>query len=398
MTAPQIDRDPEQDAEHEAIRAKYWSRERAIRAFGYLTIATSTLMLLVVIGGTISAGTHVGPRKLMFAVGFLLAWLAVGVALAGLKRVAAVAASILMIVSTLDSALSDRPERLVLLVPAYVAFLLLLWTSAGRYVLSPQYAQTVSLTPGFRGRGFQWGWFVAPLLPLALLGAVLGYVLLSGPGDTRMSTEELKDFPVHKVRAKTASLGASLIYNPDLEPTVWYSIGIELEPIELGDDAYAPDVFGETLETELRLGGIVIPARSWTEIDGEYGPVEDQGESSVYVSSVHVPIDIKSVVIKPIKGNRFRVHLELLIDFEYAGAGYRSTTLTLDVEADYEGVGFYVPQWNEPDKVKFPDEWRIPATFDERTVAELLGRFVDLDGYRLTRDEDSYHLQPTQDR
>jgi hypothetical protein len=215
-----------------------------------------------------------------------------------------------------------------------------------------------------------------------------------------VAEEELKTFPSHKVRARSAVLGARLTYNPysKLQPTIWHAIEIELEPIDLGDDAYAPDIFGETLETSVRLGGIALAERSWTSIAGEQGPVEDTGSSSMYVSNVHVPVDIVSLVFDRLQGKRFAIHVELWLDFEYAGAGYRNTLLALDMEADYDGVSFRVPQWNEPDKVKFPEDWRIPTAFNERTVAELFGRFVDLGGYRLTHDAATYRLLPDTDR
>lgn len=208
--------------------------------------------------------------------------------------------------------------------------------------------------------------------------------------------KELKQFPMELVRPVEARFGGSLHYNPycDLSPTIWYNFGVTLAPIELGESAVAPDLFGDTLETQLALGGIVIPQCSWKGIAGEYGPVEDQGESSVYVSNVHVPIDIESVVFSRLSGCNFRIQLALHIDFEHAGAGYANAGVALEIEAQYEGLSFCIPRWTNPEEVVFPKPWRIPARFNNSTVSEMFARFVDLDGYRLEEDEDSFHFHP----
>lgn len=194
-------------------------------------------------------------------------------------------------------------------------------------------------------------------------------------------------------------LGGRLVYNPytKIPPTLWHTVEIELEPIEIGDDAYAPETFGNSLQTSVGLGGIVLAERSWTRIAGRRGPIEDTGSSSIYVSNVHVPIDILSIAFDRLHGTRFAISVELWFDFEYAGAGYRNARLALDLEADYVGVTFRVPRWNEPDAVTFPQEWRIPSVFNEQTVAELFERFVDLEEYALTGDADTYRLLPLVD-
>jgi len=209
-----------------------------------------------------------------------------------------------------------------------------------------------------------------------------------------MSDEE-RDFPVDKVRVVGSSFGGFLHYNPyaELPPQVWYKVGLDIAPIDLGEAAYAPEHFGTVVDTTMSLGGIRISQRHWAEIDGEYGPVEDVGDSSIYVSNTHVPIDIESVVFRWLAGARFRIELQLLIAFEWAGAGYRDARLNLATEAAFDGLGFNVPQWTDPN-VTFPKEWRIPSDFNDRTVSKMVSRFVDTDGYRLERSNDSFHFTP----
>src|SRR4051794_26978109 len=134
-----------------------------------------------------------------------------------------------------------------------------------------------------------------------------------------MSQEELKTFPISQIRPTAASFRGNLVYNPysRLPPTIWYCIGVDLEKIDLAEDAPAPDIWGTTVDTTLCLGGIVLPFRDWREIDGTFGPIEDAGASSVYVSDIHNPIDIRSVRFSKLDGVRFKIDFNLYIAFEF---------------------------------------------------------------------------------
>lgn len=208
--------------------------------------------------------------------------------------------------------------------------------------------------------------------------------------------DELKDFPVSKLKPTDSGFGGSLEFNPycDLPPTIWYGLGIDLEPFDLGDDAPDPEYSGTEVDTTLSAGGIILPFRDWREISGEFGPIEDVGEGSIYVSGVHNPVDISSIRFDRIHGTRFHINLDLAIAFEFEGAGFRDTTCSLEVEVDYAGLSFYAPTWTDPDSVKFPSDWKIPEEFDEATVKELFDRFVDTDLYELNRDDKSFKLLP----
>ena len=208
--------------------------------------------------------------------------------------------------------------------------------------------------------------------------------------------EELKDFPISKLKPTASSFGGSLSFNPscDLPPTIWYGFGIDLEPFDLGDDAPDPEYSGTEVDTTLSGGGIILPFRDWRQISGEFGPIEDVGEGSIYVSGVHNPVDISSVRFDRIHGTRFRINLDVAIAFEFEGAGFRDTRCSLEVEVDYAGLSFYAPTWTDPDSVKFPSDWKIPEEFDETTVKELFDRFVDTDLYDLNRDDKSFKLLP----
>src|SRR5690606_29852735 len=80
-----------------------------------------------------------------------------------------------------------------------------------------------------------------------------------------LAMEELKDFPVSKLKPNATSFGGCLNFNPycDLPPTIWYGMGIALEPFDLGESAPDPEYFGTTVDTTLSAGGIVLPIRDW---------------------------------------------------------------------------------------------------------------------------------------
>jgi len=225
---------------------------------------------------------------------------------------------------------------------------------------------------------------------------------LSDALDQESSDESgLKDFPVERIKATSAGWRGSVIYNPfggPTPPTLWYGIGIALKIIDLGDQAPAPELWGTELETELRLGGIVLPFRSWRDLDYEYGPVKDVGESSVYISGVHNPIDIERVRTTHIEGASFRIELDLFFAFEFDGSGFRNTRHSMVVEAEFRGVSFCVPQWSDPEEATklMPLEWNIPTEFNDHTVRAFLERFVDTSEFQLERDGEFFLFSPRQ--
>lgn len=206
---------------------------------------------------------------------------------------------------------------------------------------------------------------------------------------------DLKDFPAFKMSPKDVSFSGALIYNPvcALPPTIWYGIGIQLEPFDLGDSAPCPDLFGTAVDTMLCVGGIVLPFRDWREIHGSVGPVKNVGESSIYVSGVHNLIDIRQAHFRRIGDRRFRINLDLLIDFEGEGAGFRDTECSIEVTADYSGISFYAEN-RASDAFPLPADWKIPEVFDRRSVLEFFERFVDTTVYDLEQADESFRLVP----
>lgn len=211
--------------------------------------------------------------------------------------------------------------------------------------------------------------------------------------------EELKHFPVSKLKPQTTSFSGSLHFNPycKLSPVVWYEIKIDLEPFDLGedvpDDPYT-EYFGTEVETTLIAGGIILPFRDWRQISGEYGPVENVGQGHIYVSGVHNTVDTERIRFERIQGARFRILIDLAIAFEYESAGFYDTKCSLEFETEFTGLSFDAPVWSSPDTVKFPQDWRIPKSFDGTTVTELFERFVDTNLYDLTQVGQSFNLLP----
>lgn len=206
--------------------------------------------------------------------------------------------------------------------------------------------------------------------------------------------DTLACFPVEQIKITSSGFGGSVCYNPyaQLPPCLWYGVSFDLGPIDLGDAAIVEQ--DRPLQTTLEFGGIVLPQRRWNEIHGSWGPIPDVGQGSVYVSGVHNPVEILRIDIRHLTGIFFRIRADLLIDFEFEGSGFENTHLCVEATAEYGGVSFHVPQWTHPDEVRFPPEWRIPTVFDDKSVLELLGRFVDLDCYELRQKGHSYVLEP----
>jgi hypothetical protein len=89
-----------------------------------------------------------------------------------------------------------------------------------------------------------------------------------------------------------------------------------------------------------------------------------------------------------------RIDLDLHIAFAETGSGFEDADVSLRVTAEYEGLNFIEPHWNDPASVRFPADWRIPTEYSEATVRELFERFVDTSEYMLVRRDTSYTLDP----
>jgi len=210
--------------------------------------------------------------------------------------------------------------------------------------------------------------------------------------------DALKRFPSEKLSPTTVYFEGLLTFNPyvDIPPVIWHAVTIHLAPIDLGGDARYPDVCGTTVDTTMRLGGIILPHRRWQDFGGTLGPVEDQGASSIYVSNAHNPIDILEVTFTRKQGLVFQIDLDINIEFEFEGAGFSDTRCSLSVEAPYSGIRFRVPEWTNPDEVEFPEEWGIPDEFNVGTVHDLFGRFIDTTCFELSSEGSEFTLAPVE--
>lgn len=207
-------------------------------------------------------------------------------------------------------------------------------------------------------------------------------------------TRRLKSFPIERFQLKRARFNAELVFNPfaRIPPVLWYGFVLEFSPLHLGRQAYAPEVFGRVLETRMELGGIEFPFRRWSDIEGEFGSIPDRGASSVYVSNAHNPIDVRSLEMRRRRGARWDVRADVFIDLECERSGYGNVEAQLAFGVTFGGISFPVPVWTS--KPRFPKSWRIPKVFDQRSVDELIGRFVDLDVYRRKREGDAFSYVP----
>lgn len=205
-------------------------------------------------------------------------------------------------------------------------------------------------------------------------------------------------FPKELIRpsAGGANFGASLVYNPlgGIKPVLWYGFGIDLAPMELGARASAPDLFGTEIDTDMELGALVLPRGPWRSLGGRFGPIEDEGESSIYINSTHNPILVLGVELEHKTGRTFRVALDLLIAFEHGGCGYQDCRVGLETEATYTGVEVYVYPWEGCQEVLA--DWGVPQHPTEASMTAFMGRFADLSGHALEVNDRRYMWRPTE--
>jgi hypothetical protein len=195
----------------------------------------------------------------------------------------------------------------------------------------------------------------------------------------------MKPFPIEKLIPIGSSMEARIEFNPfaKIPPSLWYGIGIRFENV-------IPDQ--ETLFID--LDGIFLPERQWQKLSGTYRPEKRWENGSVYVDSVHNPVDLHALTFLRRQGNFFDVKAELYIDFAFEGAPYENTAVTLDFTTEFLGIKFREPNWSDPSSVKFPREWRIPHEFSQESVDELVSRFVDIDVYTKASENQTFSYAP----
>ena len=209
----------------------------------------------------------------------------------------------------------------------------------------------------------------------------------------------MKKFPFKKLRPKLGAITASLHYNPycDLPPTVWYTIKVEIEPLELGGSAAEPGL--ETLvEEPIIFDGLKFEKHQWNALTGSYKFNDDQN-GSFYVSSSHNPVDVRELKLRYRDGITYEVEVLATFHFEYEGAGYADETTSLVFTAEHRGFDFHVPSWNEPEQVRFPAAWKIPSTapnWPPETIRQFVQRYFDLTQFSSLKIESGMlHAKPT---
>jgi len=97
---------------------------------------------------------------------------------------------------------------------------------------------------------------------------------------------------------------------------------------------------GETVDTQIVLGTIVLPTLAPDVLDGhEYtfppNPKDGYIDGSVYIDNAHHPVDVSSMHFRKISKNMLEVDIKMKLVFSYAGLKYYSdaeTTLITPIQ------------------------------------------------------------------
>jgi hypothetical protein len=206
----------------------------------------------------------------------------------------------------------------------------------------------------------------------------------------------MKRFPFSRLQIREAVIESSLRYNaypPYHEPKIRWSIEIEIEPLELKDDAFDPDL-EKVVDSNLELEELDLNVSSWRDLAGVFESLESQ-DGSFYVSSAHNLIEVVKLTMTFNGGTGFTVDATLRFCFELENSGYQDEIVRLVFPATYRGFRFRVPRWNEPVTVRCPDEWGVPSNEPEWTDEQILGfveRYIDLAPYEAPVIKDHNHL------
>lgn len=195
-----------------------------------------------------------------------------------------------------------------------------------------------------------------------------------------------KKFPIEKLVSPVSSMKGSIHYNPytKIPPSLWYGIGIHFE-----------NVIPEKKDLSIVLDAIILPEKDWRNFSGLYRPLKPWTGGSVYVDGVHNPVDVYSLLFRNRRCNIFDLEAELYIDFKFEGASsYRNIKFKLNFATEFTGISFLEPKWSMPAEVEFPEEWRIPSTFNEESVDELVARFATLDSFTKKNEGQTFGYIP----
>ncbi len=209
----------------------------------------------------------------------------------------------------------------------------------------------------------------------------------------------MKRFPFSHLKPKMGWITASLIYNPhcSLPPTVWHTITLEIEPIELGSDAVMPE-HQKAVDSQVIFDGLPIKAATWNSMDGTYS-FGDEQNGSFYVSFAHNPVTVRELSLRYRGGTAYDVDATATFHFEYEDSGYADETTRLVFPAVYTGFSFSVPHWSNPANVSLPPEWGVPSTAPEwpsNTIRDFVQKHFDLSQFaEVTIEDRTLHAKPT---
>ena len=128
-------------------------------------------------------------------------------------------------------------------------------------------------------------------------------------------TREIKMTPA--LNPAKGRLGARVFENPHigLKPTLFYDVELPLEPF-----VYE----GELRRTSVRLDFINLGVIGWRELAGRSfdfpkNPAPGYIDGSIYLGSVHNPVDVGRIHFGQCDGRQLAARIELKLDFEYEG-------------------------------------------------------------------------------
>lgn len=117
----------------------------------------------------------------------------------------------------------------------------------------------------------------------------------------------------------------------------------------------------------------------WKTLPGEYRLDSTHG-SDMWISGMNYGlVDLNKVTITSKGGASYEVVLDLTFNFDETS--FRKGRRSISFQADYKGLKFLAPVWNEPAEVKFPLAWKIPTTaphWSDEAVREFVSAHVSL--------------------
>lgn len=187
------------------------------------------------------------------------------------------------------------------------------------------------------------------------------------------------EFPASSLIPRGGEMYSHVFENPrmGIERDHFWSITIHFEPIE-----HAGNAWNCSMTTEWLRFGI----RNWRELDGyELQPgINDAGVESSFYMTCHDLGRCTQLKLSYLQGNRFRVKMDLIVDFHGYAGGDEDPAMAVSADAEIEYTGLIVV----PDNL-------FPNPQDAQDVCRVAAPFVDLTTYEAPeRDDFRFVLRP----